>query len=294
MMPRMPPRGPDRSSPGPDAIGLLSGRRVWHKNSVDFAKNPHYFGQLYGGALGGPKKPAFLFTACLHDPPVPGVGVPLELPGRDALPARVKVDGQNIPLLGIDRLPDTPLIAIEKCGRAPPGEDILMYRELQPDGLCEWGASSLFFGSNDCNNQELHLCHMVGEFWAFLAYTRLVYATLGLDAPFTVLVSIRNARGLVLGNYGDEVFNQSWDAHKHWSLSPPDPRTGSSNIQWRHAFSSASEATDGAIAQAAREMAGHVCLEYGEGSPRCYGADGAFHWKLWWKTRRETLRGCQP
>ena len=292
MMPRMPPRGPDWNSPGPDAVGLLSSRHVWNRHSAYFAKNP-WFDLLYGGALGGPKKPVFLFTACPNDPPVPGVGAPLVLPGRDKLPARVEVDGQDIPLLGIDRLPDTPLMAIEKCGRAPPGADILMYRELHPHGLCEWGASGMFIGPNSRNNVELRLCHMVGEFWAFLAYTRLAYAALGLDAPFTVLASIRNARGLVLGNYGNEVSSPSWDIHKHWSFSPPDPRTNSVNIQWRRAFASASEATDGAIARAAREMAGRVCLEYGEGPPRCYGADGAFHWKLWWKTRRGTLRGCQ-
>ena len=287
------PRAPDRNHLGPDAVGMLSSRNVWHKDSADFAKNP-WFDLLHGGALSGPKKPVFLFTACLHDPPVPGVGVPLELPGRDELPARVKVDGQDIPLLGIDRLSDTPLIAIEKCGRAPPGADILMYRELHPHGLCEWGASGMFIDWNSRNNIELRMCHMVGEFWAFLAYTRLAYAALGLDAPFTALVSIRNAGGLVLGNYGNEVFSSSWDIHKHWSFSPADPGTNSVNIQWRRAFASTSEATDGAIAQTAREMAGHVCMEYGEGAPRCYGADGAFHWKLWWKTRRETLRGCLP
>ena len=293
LMPRMPPRGPDRSSPGPDAVGMLSSRNVWHKDSADFAKNP-YFDLLHGGDLDGLGKPVFLFTACPNDPPVPGVGAPLVLPGWDELPPRVKVDDQNITLLGTDRLSDTPLIAFEKCRRAPSGADILMYRELQPNGLCEWGASGMFIGPNSRNNIELRLCHMVGEFWAFLAYTKLVYARLEINCPFTALVSIRNARGLVLGNYGDEVSRPSWDIHKHWSFSPDDPRTNSVNIQWRHAFSSVTETTDKAIAQAAREMAGHICLEYGEGLPRCYGADGAFHWKLWWKTRHETLRGCQP
>ena len=296
MMPRMPPRGPDRGRPGPDAAGLLSGRRVWHKDSVDFAKNPHYFGRLHGGVLDGPKKPVFLFTACPHDPsPVSSVNTLLVLPDRDELPARVEVDGHAIPLLGIDYVSDTPLIAFENCRRASSGADILMYRELHPYGLCEWGASGLFFAPNSRGNVELRLCHMVGEFWAFLAYTKHVYTALGLDAPFTVLMSIRNAGGLVLGNYGDEVFKRSWDAHKHWSFSPADPRTDSGNIQWRHAFASASEATDGAIARAAREMAGHVCLEYGEGQPRCYGDGGAFCWELWRHTRHETLRRyCWP
>ena len=288
-MPRMPPRGPDRSRPGPDAVGILSGRRVWRRDSADFAKSP-YFGRLHGGVLDGPKKPVFLFTACLHDLPVPGVNAPLALPDRDELPARVEVDGHVIPLLGIDRMSDTPLIAFEKCRRAPSGADILMYRELHPYGLCEWGASGLFSDLNSNDNAELRLCHMVGEFWAFLAYTRHVYTALGLDAPFTVLMSIRNAGGLVLGNYGDEVFSHSWDIHKHWSFSRDDPRTNSGNIQWKHAFASASEATDEAIARAAREMAGHVCLEYGEGQPRCYGDGGAFCWKLYRHTRRETLR----
>ena len=55
-----------------------------------------------------------------------------------------------------------------------------------------------------------------------------------------------------------------------------------------------SEMTDGAIARAARGMAEHVCAEYGEAAPRCYGDDGAFCWRLWWHTRRETLRRCRP
>ena len=318
-MPRMPPRGPDRSRPGPDAVGILSSRRVWHKNSVDFAKNP-YFDRLHGGVLDGPKKPVFLFTACPHDPsPVSSANTPLVLPDRGELPARVKVDGQTIKLPGIDYVSDSPLIAFEKCRWAPSGADILMYRELHPYGLCEWGASGLFIDWNSRENTELRLCHLVGEFWAFLAYTKHVYTALGLNAPFTVLMSIRNAGGLVLGNYGDEVFSPSWDAHKRWSFSHDDPHTSSGNIQWRHAFASASEATDGAIARAAREMAGHVCLEYGEGQPRCYGGGGAFCWKLYqpagaaatppgrprgggafcWKlyqhTRHETLgRYCRP
>ena len=293
LIPRMPPRGPDWSRPGPDAVGILSGRNVWDTRSPDFAKNRH-FGRLHGGAPGGPEKPVILFTACLNDPPVPGIGAPLKLPDRGALPNRVEVDGQAISLLGIDRVSESPLLAVERCRQAPSsGADILMYRELYSNGFYEWGASGLFIGPNNRDNAELRLCYMVGEFWAFLAHLKLVYSSLELDAPFTVRVSVRNARGLVLGNYGDEVFGPSWDIHKNWSFSPDDPRAGSRNIQWQHTFGCVGEMADGAIARAARAMADHICAEYGEGTPRCYGAGGAFCWRLWRHTRRVTLSGCQ-
>ena len=290
----MPPRGPDWSRPGPDAVGILSGRNVWDTRSPDFAKN-HHFGRLHGGAPGGPEKPVILFTACPNDPPVPGIGAPLKLPDRGALPDRVEVDGQAISLLGIDRVSESPLLAVERCRQAPSsGADILMYRELYSNGFYEWGASGLFFGPNGRGNSELCLCYMVGEFWAFLAHLKLAYSRLELDAPFTVRVSVRNVRGLVLGNYGDEAFGPPRDIHKNWSFSPGVPRTGSVNIQYQHAFESAGEMTDEAIAQTAKGLAKHVCAEYSGGAPRCYGAGGAFCWKLWWRTRSETLRRHRP
>lgn len=274
-MPRMPPRGIERNCPGPNAAGILSGRSVWGRKSPGFAKSIH-LGLLHSGALGGPERPVILFTACPNDPPVPGIGAPLALSYRDEPPARAEVDGQAIPVRGIGRVSDSPVIAVERCRRAPSGADILMYGELHLYGLREWGAFGLFFGPSSRGNPELRLCCTVGEFWAFLAYLKLVCVKLGLDAPFTVLVSMRNAIGLVMGNYSDEAFGLPWDVHRNWSSGSGGPRTGSRNIQSRHAFGYVAKMTDGAIAQAARGMAEYACAEYGRGEPKCYGDNVVF------------------
>ena len=210
------------------------------------------------------------------------------------LPALVEVDGQAIPVLGICRVSDSPTIAVKRCRLAPSGADILVYREPHPYGLCEWGASGLFFGPSGGRNPELCVCYTVGGLRAFLAHLKLVYVKLGLDAPFTVLVSMRNASGLALGNYGDEAIGPPWYVHNNWSSGSGGPRTGSRNIQWRHAFGTVGEMTDGAIAQAARGMAKCVCAEYSGGPPRCYGAGGAFCWKQWRRTWSEAPRRCRP
>ena len=144
-MPRMPPREPDRSYPGPDAAGMRPGRHAWDMGPPDFARNRH-LGQLRGGALGGPGKLVVLLTACPNGPPVPGTGAPLSLPDRDELPARAEVDGPAIPVRGIGRASDSPVMAVEGLRLAPSGAGILAYWELRPYGLCERGASGLFFG----------------------------------------------------------------------------------------------------------------------------------------------------
>ena len=293
MMPRTPPRGISRNRPGPDAAGILSGRSVWGRRSPGFAKSLH-FGLLHGGVLDGPGKPVILFTAYPNGPPVPGIGAPLSLPDRDELPARAKVDGPTIPVRGIGRASDSPMLSVERFRLAPSGADILMYGVLRPYGLCEWGASGLFIGPSGRGNPELRLCCTVGEFWAFLAHLKLVCVKLGPDAPFTVLVSMRNASGRVLSNYGDKAFGPPWDVHRDWPSSPGGPRAGSRNIQWRHAFGTVGETTNGAIAQTARGMAKYVYAEYSGGPPRCYGAGGAFCWKLWWRTWSEALKRCRP
>ena len=293
MMPRTPPRGIGRNRPGPDAAGILSGRSVWGRRSPGFANSLH-FGLLHGGVLDGPGKPVILFTAYPNGPPVPGIGAPLSLPDRDELPARAKVDGPTIPVRGIGRASDSPVMAVERFRLAPSGADILMYGVLRPYGLCEWGAFGLFFGPSGGENPELRLCCTVGEFRVFLAHLNLVYVKLGLDAPFTILVSMKNAGGRVLGNYGDEVFGPPCDVHRNWPFSPDDPCTGSRSIQWRHPFEDVGEMTDRAIARAAMGVAEYIGAEYCKREPKCYGVDGSSCWKLWWRTGSKTPRRCRP
>lgn len=289
---RIPPRGPDWISLDPDALALLKERKIHDTPHADFAKNRHFDG-LHGGGLDGPDKPVVIFTACPNDPPTPNPSVQDELAESAGRPDSVTVDGQAISLLGIERVADDPLLMVERARRAPSGANILMYREIHSNGLYEWGASGLFFAPNGRMNQELRLCYMAGEFWAFLEHTAQIYAGLGLDGPLTVLLSIRNSGRLVLGNYGDEVFHPSWDADKHWSFSPPDPTTGRANLQWLQAFGSAGKIAGEGAARAARDMTVHVCGAYDAGSPKCYGG-GRFSWKLWKHTRREIVRGSQP
>ena len=145
LMPRMPPRGPCRSRPGPDAAGTRPGRHAWDRGRPDFARNRH-LGPLRGGALGGPGKPVVRLAACPNGPPVPGTGAPPSLPDRDGLPARAEVDCPAIPVRGIGRASDSPLRAAERFRLAPSGSDILVYREQYPYGLCEGESSGRFFG----------------------------------------------------------------------------------------------------------------------------------------------------
>lgn len=288
----MPPRGPDRGSLGPDAVARLASRSILDTISPGFAQNQHT-DRLHCDPFSNRGKPTVLFTACPHDLFVHRAAMSEEFVEWAGSPARVKVDCQCIRILGLERVTSCPLLVVEKHHRpSPAGRDILMYREFAPDGFCEQGASSLFFGPNTLKNVELRLCYTIGEFWAYLAYLRTLYDEIGLNCPFTVSLSIRKSRNLVLGNYGNEVFDRSWDLHKRWWFSPNDPTTDQQNTQLRHVFRSIDEMTDDGIAQAAREAAVRICEAYNAGAPGCYDG-GAFAWKLWAHTRRETVR-CNP
>lgn len=287
------PRGPDRGRLGPDALARLASRNILDINSPDFAQNQH-FDRLHCSPFPNHEKPAVLFTACPHDLFVHQAAVSDEFVEWAGSPTTVKVDGQRIPALGLVRVTLRPLLVVEKHHKpSPPSRDILMYREFAADGFCEHGASSLFFGLNTLKNIELRLCYTVGEFWVYLAYLRMLYSTIGMRYPFTVFLSIRKSCNLVLGNYGNEVFNPSWDIPKHWSVSPDDPSTDQRNIQLRHTFNSVDEMTDGEIARATKEAAARICEVYSAGPPKCYD-DGVFAWKLWKHTRHETVRRNQP
>ena len=276
-----------------DSRQLRTGNFTLDNTSPLFAQNPH-FDRLHCKPFDNAAKPVVLFTACPHDPTLHKAAMAEDFLDRAGSPASVTVDGQSIPVLGLERVSSRPLLVVEKHhAPSPPGQDILMYREFHPSGFCEHGASSLFIDLNTRENRELRLCYAIGEFWVYLAHLKALYDEIGLDAPFSVFLSIRNSRNLVLGNYGDEAFGPSWDIHKHWSFAPGDPATVQQHIQLRHAFGSVDEMTDGGIAEAAREAAERICYEYGAGAPRCY--DGAaFSWKLWWKIRRETVRRNCP
>ena len=289
----MPPRRPDLGRLGPGADRLLSSRNILGVNSRHFAQNRH-FDRLHGGRFSDAKKPVVLFTACPHDLPVRDAYLPDEVVEWAGSPTSVRVDGRSVPVLGLDLETPSPMLIVEKRNRAPYGHgDVLMYRELYAHGFYEHGASGPFFAPNSRGNTELRLCYMIGEFWIFLAYLKSLYARVGMDRPFTVLASIRNSGNLVLGNYGDEVFHPSWDMHKKWSFSPPDPATAHFHIQWRRAFDSAGGMTNLGIAQAAREVAEHVCGAYGAGAPRCYDGEGRFSWRLWDHTRRQLVERNQ-
>lgn len=289
----VPPRGPDRSHLGPDAITYLASRNTLDKAFPNFAQNPH-FDRLHCEPFSNAEKPVVLFTACPHDPTLHKAAMAKDFLDWAGSPASVRVDGQNIPVLGLERVASKPLLVVEKHhDPSPPGRDILMYREFQPNGFCEHGASSLFFGFNTRKNRELCLCYTIGEFWVYLAHLKALYDEIGLDGPFSVFLSIRNSHKLALGNYGDEAFGPSWDIDKYGPPAHGDPTTNQQHIQLRHAFGSVGEMTDGGIAEAAREAAEHICYEYGAGAPRCY--DGAaFSWRLWRRIRREVVRRNWP
>ena len=290
---RAPPPAPDWGRLCPDAVRLLTERKIMNTPPADFARNRH-FGRLHGGGLDGPDKPAVIFTACPNYPPVSDPAVQDELAEWAGRPARVKVDGQTTSLLGIDRKADRPLLMLETGRRAPSGADVLMYREIHANGLCEWGASGLFFGPGRSTNQELRLCYMAGEFWAFLEHTAQIYGRIGLDGPLTALLSIRNADRLVMGNYGDEARDRSWDTDARRSFSPPDPAAGLANLQWRRPFASAGGVAGEGAAQAVRDMAACVCDAYGAGDPLCYDSAGKFSWNLWKDTRHRIVGGNLP
>lgn len=287
------PRGPDRSHLGSDAIARLDSRNTLDKTSPLFAQNQH-FDRLHCEPFSSAEKPVVLFTACPHDPTLHKAAMVEDFLDWAGSPVSVRVDGQNIPVLGLKCETYRPLMVVEKHhDPSPPGRDILMYREFHPDGFCEHGASSLFFGLNTRENRELRLCYTIGEFWVYLAQLKALYDKIGLGGPFSVFLSIKNSGSLVLGNYGDEAFGPSWDIDKYGPLAPGDPTTKQRNVQMRHAFASVGEMTDGGIAEAAREAAERICWEYGAGAPRCYDG-GEFSWKLWWKIRREIVRRNSP
>ena len=298
-----PPGDSSRGSLGADARRLLDDRHMMDAESEDFAKNLH-FGRLHGGSLDGPEKPAILFTACPHDLLAQGAGVPDDATKWVVSPPPVTANGLDIPVLGTDRAAARPpswddlaaarsVLAVERGRPALYGGDVIMYRELHPGGLCEWGASGLFFGPNGRGSTGLRLCYMAGELRVFLEHLAPLYSRIGLDGPFMVFLSIRNSSRLVLDTYGDESLDRPLDIRGGGPPARVDPATSNANIQWWHDLGSAGELAGGGAARVAGDMVARVCAMYNEADPGCR-IGGAFPWHLWLHARDEALGRYRP
>lgn len=278
--PKSAPRAaPRQDSPARATRDLLAERNLLDVDSLAFAKNEH-FADLYGGSLSDAEKPAVLFTACPHDLVYRHDVASHEFRKWVKSNASVEVDGRPIPVLGAEASIDTRALRVVERRHGVSYRNVRLYREFQPNGFLEWGTSSLFFRRNNRENVGMHLCYMIGDFQAFLASARLFYKKIGLDAPFTVLLSIRNSRSLDLGNHGNEVCDYGWEDYRMHSPGPLYPTTTHNHIQLLHAFKSVREMTDEKIADLPRHMAKEICDKYGEAAPKCYAADGSFSWRL--------------
>lgn len=272
---------------GEASKGLLEERGILSADSDSFAQNEH-FPHLFSPVPDDGDKPAVLFTACPHDLENNADVTAPEFAEWVGATAGVEVDGRRVRVLGLEPHVDIGrLLAIDLSPRVPFRRNVLVYREFQSSGFFEYGTSHLFFTRNNRGARELHLCYMVGEFWAFLAQARLFYRRIDLDAPFTAFLSVKNSDRLRLGNYGAEALRPSSHRNVH------SPVTHRSNISLQYGFKSVSEATDEEIARAARKAAKEVCNAYGETTPRCYGEDGSFSWNLWGTVARNSARGGQ-
>ena len=279
--PRPPP------SLGEAAQGLLESRNIMFAESPNFAQN-EYFPNLHS-PLPDTKKPVVLFTLCPHDLRNSADVTSPEFVEWAGATASVEVDGRQVPALLLDpQLDIETLLATRRHSHAPPSRNILAYREFLSSGFFEFGSSHVFFGGNG-GRLELNLCYMVGEFWSFLSLARLFYQKIGLDAPISAFVSVRNSDLLYLGNYGDE--NDHSSAYGKTSFGRHGPPARRRHILLHYPFKSARGATDEEIARAAKEMAKQVCNAYGETTPRCYNKDGSFSWGLWRDVARNAARG---
>lgn len=271
------------AAPAHDPLGgaakdLLEKRRLLSVESPDFARNEHFDG-LYSGSLDDAVKPVVLFTACPHDlVDRYDVTTPEFMDWEESI-VRMDVDGQQVHILGGESDVDIGILKIvEKRDGA--SKNIRLYREFQSSGFMEWGTSSLFFDRNDRKKTELHLGYMIGELWTFLASARLFYRKIGLDVPFTLLVSIRNSYTLDLGNYGNEIDNSLH--HLKLTLSPNSSEltTKHDHIKLSHIFTSVREMSDKNIASVTKKIAKDICNAYGEKNPNCYDKSGSFLWNV--------------
>ena len=268
---------PRRHHVGEDARNFLRDRNILSADSADFAQNK-LFASLYSGSLGDDEKPAVLFTAIPHDLGDRCDATSPEFMDWARSTGNVEVDGRRVSVPGTEQGVGVKTLRVtERCfGTAD--KNVALYREFQSSGFLEWGTSYIFFSRGERGNAELHLCYMAGMFWAFLASVRLFYDEIGLDTPFSVILSVRSGRALDLRNIGNEVYDDGWDTRRRFL---PNPATRHDNIRLEYQFSSVREMTDERIASAAKRAATDVCNAFGQAAPACYGADGSFSWKLW-------------
>ena len=275
------PHPPPRRRPlGEGAKALLQDRRILTVDSADFAQGAR-FHSLYSGSLGDDEKPVVLFTACPHD-----LGDRCDVTTPEFMEwakstGRVEVDGRQARVPGIEQSVDIKTLRVTYRHFGSADKNVALYREFQAAGLFEWGTSSIFFSRNDRGKVELQLCHMIGEFWAFLASARLFYEKIGLDAPFSVLLSIRNSYTLDLRNAGDEAHYVARDAERRFSPAPPAHTTDRPHIQLQYHFDTVRDMTDERIAAVAKKAARDICNAYGQAVPLCYNTDGSFSWRLY-------------
>lgn len=277
-------RSAPRAAPRQDSIGeaaraFLEKRQLLSVELPDFARNAHFDG-LYSGSISDDEKPVVLFTARHHDLVNHHNITSLEFREWVESNVSVEVDGRRIRILGDEPDIDIGTLRVDqKCSYAS-SKNIKMYREFKFSGFLEWGTSYLFFCPNDRGKVELHLCCLIGEFWAFLASARLFYKKIGLDAPFTVRPSIRNTHTPDLVNYGN-VDDDMWRLRYRPTVDPAAPATSHDHIQLPYAFRSVHGMTDESIASAARSAARDICSACHEATPRCDDANGSFSWGLY-------------
>ena len=278
---------PRRHHVGEDARNLLRNRNILSADSADFARNKRFAG-LYSGSLGDGEKPAVLFTAIPHDLGDRCDATSPEFMDWARSTGNVEVDGRRVRVPGTEQGVGVKTLCItERCfGTAD--KNVALYREFQSSGFLEWGTSYIFFGRNKKGNVELDLCYTVGMFWAFLASARLFYDEIGLDAPFSVILSVRSGRALDLRNIGNEMYDDGWDIRRRFS---PDPATLHDNIRLEYRFNSVREMTDERIASVAKRSATDVCNAYGQAAPACYDESGSFSWRQWDYIASVTTRG---
>lgn len=277
---RAPSPAPRQDSLGEAARAFLEKRQLLNVESPDFAVNVH-LDDLYNESLSDDAKPVVLFTACPHDFNTRHDVATQEFIEWVESTSLVEVDGRRVRILGDEPDIDMGTLRIDYKSSGGSFNNTKMYREFKSSGFLEWGTSHLFFEPNDRGKVELHLCYLIGEFWAFLASARHFYRKIGLDAPFTVLLSIRNTNALDLGNYGNEVYDDAWRLRYRPTTNPAEPATAHDHIQLAYAFGSVREMTDESIASAARNAAKDICNAYHETTPNCYDANGSFLWRLY-------------
>ena len=285
------PLPPPRRHPlGEDARAFLEGRKILSDDSPDFAQNAH-FASLYSGPLGDDEKPAVIFTACPH-----GLGDRCDVTTSEFIEwakstRYVEVDGRQISVPGIEQSVDINTLRITERHFGTARKNVVLYREYMSTGFLEWGTSYMFFNRNDEGKIEVHLCYMIGLFWAFLASARRFYGEIGMDAPFSVILSIRNSSTLGLRNAGDYVYDDPPTPFSSPPPAQPAPATDRPHIRIEFHFDTVREMTDERIAAVAEKAARDICNAYGQAAPLCYDTDGSFSWRLWDEIHTKAAEG---